>query len=91
MAEILTASDLNIEKDPATLPIIIVTKGKILNENMKIAKIDEDFIREQIKTVGINEIKDVLIMTINNIGKIYVQPRNGRFKTIETKHQGGNW
>ncbi|MGN0961504.1 MAG: DUF421 domain-containing protein, partial [Christensenellales bacterium] len=30
----LTANDLQIKKDPATLPIIIITKGKLLKGNM---------------------------------------------------------
>ena len=87
----LTASDLKIEKDPATLPIILVTKGKMLNENMKIANIDEEFIKQQVNTVGINNLKDILIMTINNSGKIYVQPKQGSFKVIESNYTGGNW
>ena len=87
----VTTSDLNIEKDQATLPIIIVTKGKALNDNMKLAGIDENFVKEQALKVGISNIKDILIMTINNLGKIYIQPRNGSFKTIESNHTGGRW
>ena len=87
----LTASDLQIEKDEATLPIIIVTKGKVIKENTKLANIDENFILEQAGKVGIKNIKDILIMTINNLGKIYIQPRNGSFSSIESNHTGGNW
>ena len=87
----LTASDINLKKEQATLPIIIVTKGKMLNENMKIANIDEAFIKENISKVGISQLKDVLIMTINNLGKIYVQPKAGSFKTIDTNYTGGHW
>lgn len=87
----LTANDIGLEKEPATLPIIIVTKGKILKENLQLANIDEDFIKSNIKKVGIKDIKDVLILTINNNGKIYVQPRQGKFKTITTDYQGGSW
>ncbi|MBQ7351693.1 MAG: DUF421 domain-containing protein [Clostridia bacterium] len=87
----LTASDLKIEKDQATLPIIIVTKGKINKENMNLAKIDETFIKEQSKKAGVENIKDILIMTINNLGKIYLQPRHGKYTCIESNHTGGEW
>ena len=87
----LTASDLNIKKDQAALPIIIVTKGKLLNENMKLARVDKKFIEDNINKVGIDNIEDILILTINNNGKIYVQPKYGVFKTIETGYTGGNW
>lgn len=87
----LTASDLQIDKAPATLPIIIVNKGKFMLDNMKLAKINENFIKKQIEKVGIDNIKDIIILTINNTGKIYVQPKNGSFSCIETNHTGGNW
>ena len=87
----LTADDLQINKSEATLPIIIVTKGKIMKDNMALANINESFIQKNIKKVGIKNIKDVLIMTINNTGKIYVQPKKGSFSCIETNYTGGNW
>lgn len=87
----LTASDLNIKKEQATLPIIIITKGKTLTENMKLANIDNNFIYKHIKTVGIDNIKDILILTLNNNGKIYVQPKCGAFRTIDTGYTGGDW
>ena len=87
----ITASDLKVEKEQSTLPIILITKGKILRENMKLASVDEEFIKKEIIKVGIDNLKDILILTINNNGKIYVQPRNGVFKTIETGFTGGNW
>ena len=71
--------------------MIIVSKGKIVNENIKVAKIDEKFITEQISKVGIKSIKDLLILTINNSGKLYIQPKKGKFTTLETNYQGGNW
>lgn len=87
----ITANDLNLKKEPSTLPMIIVSKGKIVSENIKIAKINEQFITEQIYKVGIKSIKDLLILTINNSGKLYIQPKKGKFTTLETDYQGGNW
>lgn len=87
----ITANDLKIEKDEATLPIIIVSKGKIMKENFEIANINENFIKKHINKVGIKSIKDILIMTINNVGKIYVQPKVGKFETIDTNYKGGQW
>jgi len=87
----LTANDMNIQKDQASLPMMIVTKGKILKENLKLANIDEDFISQEVSKVGINSIKDVMLLTLNNTGKIYVQPKNGKFSTIQSNYNGGNW
>lgn len=87
----LTANDMKIPKDNATLPMIIVSKGKIMNENMQLANINEHFLTKHIKKVGIKSIKDIMILTMNNNGKIYVQPKQGKFEVIETNYQGGNW
>lgn len=87
----LTANDIHLEKDQATLPMIIVSKGKIMNENLKLAKIDENFLLENIKKVGFNSLKEILILTFNNEGKIYVQGKKGKFQTIDTNYSGGAW
>lgn len=87
----LTANDIHLEKDPATLPMIIVSKGKIMNENLKLAKIDEKFLLDNIKKVGFNSLKDILLLTFNNEGKIYVQGKKGKFQTIDTNYSGGAW
>ena len=87
----LTASDIGIQKENATLPIILVTKGKLMDENLKLANIDEKFLIDNLSKVGINSIKNILILTINNNGKIYVQENERTFTTIETNYQGGAW
>ena len=87
----LTANDLNLPKDPSTLPMIIVSKGKVIKENISIAKIDEDFITKHINKVGIKSIKDVLILTLNNEGKLYVQPKKGKFQSLDSEYSGGDW
>ena len=87
----ITANDLKIEKEEATLPIIIVTKGKINKENLNLAGVSEDFLTKEINKIGIKSLKDVMFLTINNLGKIYVQPQNGSFSTIESNFNGGKW
>lgn len=87
----VTPSDLNIEKEPASLPMIIVTKGQIQKDNLIKAGINENFIDKNLKKNGMPSIKDILILTMNNNGKMYVQPKTGSFKTIETNYKGGQW
>jgi len=86
----ITAEDMKIEKQQASLPVIIVNKGKINKENLLLAQINEKFLLENIKQIGINSIKDILILTIDNYGKIYVQPLSGKFQTIETNYSKGD-
>lgn len=87
----ITANDLGIKKEEATLPMILVSKGKVLKSNMQLAKINENFLTQQIQKIGIKSLKDILILTFNNNGKIYVQPISGKFEVIETNNSGGTW
>lgn len=87
----LTAEDLKLKKDPATLPIIIVSKGKIIKDNAEIAKINENFILKHCQKIGIGNIKDILLLTLNNNGKMYIQPKKGKFLCLETNYTGGDW
>ena len=87
----VTPSDLQIEKEPASLPMIIVTKGKVIQDNIIKAGINENFLNKHLKKNGYKSIKEILILTLNNNGKMYVQPKVGSFTTIETNYKGGQW
>lgn len=89
----LTATDFKIKKEESTLPIIIICDGKKIKENMKIAQIDDNFLYQQIKKAGAFKFKDVLIATIDNAGKMYIQAKDKKFVTFSVnKFKGGeNW
>lgn len=88
----LCATDFNIKKSKSTLPIMLICDGKIVKENLTLAKLSEEFLLENIKKAGAFKIKDVHILTIDNDGKIYVQPKNKPYTTFSTKFKGGdNW
>ena len=89
----LTATDFKIKKEESALPIMLVCDGRKIKENMQIAKIDENFLFTQIKKAGAFKIKDVMIATVDNNGKMYIQARNKKFVTLNIKHfKGGeNW
>lgn len=88
----VTANDLQIKKENASLPIILITNGKIMKENMRLAKIDEKFIKANLDKAGIKNIKDVIILTLDNNGKIYVQEKNNPFKSFDSNYnKGGQW
>lgn len=86
----LTASDVGIQKSEASLPIIIISKGKLLKNNSSMANIDEEFIAKSIKNTNAKSIKNIVLATINQQGKMYIQPYNGKFETIETNYRGDN-
>lgn len=88
----LTANDIKLEKEKASLPIIVFAEGKFIHENMNIAKIDEGFLNTKIENAGFKKLTEILLITLNTQGKMYIQPKNGSFVTIETEYKGeGKW
>lgn len=87
----LTANDMNIEKDESALPIIIVSKGKIVKENLTISKLQEEDIQNALEKANAGAIKDVMFATIDNNGKMYIQPYKKSYISFESGLSGGEW
>jgi len=85
----LTANDIGLKKDEASLPILIISKGKILESNAQMAEIDKSFLEKELESKN-KKIKDILFATINQQGKMYIQPFSGQFETLDTDYKGDN-
>ncbi len=87
----LNASSVGIKVENASLPIILISEGKVVKENMEIAQINNNFLVKQLGKVSL-KISDIFFISINTEGKMYIQPKTGEFKVIETNYQGdGKW
>lgn len=88
----ITTSDLQIKKEKPALPIMLVCDGTIIKENMQIAKVDDEFLQNNIKKAGAFKTKEVLLATIDNNGKMFIQAKNKKSVSIQTNFKGGeNW
>ena len=88
----LTAQDINLEKEQASLPVIIFSEGKVMQENLELAGIDSNFLQNEIQNAGFNNLSDIVLITLNNKGTMYIQPQNGNFVVRKTNYQGdGKW
>lgn len=87
----LTASDLKIKKEKSLLPLILISEGKIIKENLEVSQIEESFVLKQLKNNGIYDVKEVVIATIDNNGKMYLQAINSKYKCFQTNYKGGTW
>lgn len=87
----LNANNVGIKVENASLPIILISEGKVVKENMEIAQINNNFLIKQLGKVGL-KMSDIFFISINTEGKMYIQPKTGEFKVIETNYQGdGKW
>ena len=90
--ENVTREDLNIKTEQSALPITLVMDGKIMKENVTLAQIDEEFINSCLQKVDAKTLKDVIILTLDNNGEVFIQQKKGSAKTFETDFDGtGKW
>ena len=81
----VTNENLKIKVEPAVIPINVVSEGKVMKDNLKEAQVSEDFILDFLhKKIGDKaKIKDVLVMTIDKNGLVYLQMMKGESQTFE--------
>lgn len=70
-----TAAELGIPVVDTGLPVIVVSDGRILSENMKVRNLSEVWLQEQLAVRCVERIEDVFLMTVDEAGKVYLSKR----------------
>lgn len=78
-----TAKDVKVDNPPAKLPHVIISDGKIIKEEMKQIKIDDEMLSNILKYLEIKSIKELIILSIDSEGKTYYQKKGESFRIIE--------
>lgn len=68
----ITTGDLKIQTKDTGLMRDIIIDGKIMNQNLKLVNHDEEWVREQLKSQSVYEIKDVFYAGLNSEGTLYI-------------------
>ena len=89
--ENVTREDLKVKVSQSALPINIIMDGKKIEGNIKLAELSEDFILECLTKAGAKNIKDIILMTIDNNGEVFIQERNKEnYYVFNMDYQGGD-
>ena len=83
-----TIGDLKLDVEKTTIPINLINEGKIIKENLEIAKIDEIKIYEILKQANIKKVKDILLLTIDKSGKVYLQKFGEKYQSFNINPLG---
>ncbi len=84
----LTVGDMKIKADESALPISIVAEGKVMKENLKVAKLTPDDVKNLLKKAGINRVKDCLVLSVDKAGEVFAQAYNKKYTTFSTRPLG---
>lgn len=70
-----TASQLGLDAGPGGYPSIVVSDGRVLEANLRHAGRDRAWLTRQLKERGLEDTKNVFLMTVNNAGQVYFAPK----------------
>jgi len=69
----VTPSDLKIETNYEGISLNLIIDGRIDEENLTLAKVDHNWLMEQLLSQGYTSAKQVLYASINTSGEVYIQ------------------
>ncbi len=84
----LTVGDMQLQVEKSTIPINIINEGKIVKDNLGIAQIDERVISKILKKANIKRVKDVLLLTVDKSGLVYLQKYHEKYVTMKISPLG---
>ena len=74
-----------------SLPIILIQEGKIDKENIQRTGKDFAYFLDILKKQNCNNVKKVLVMTVDGNGKIYLQKTGEKYQTLQLNWQTPLW
>ena len=81
----VTVEDMQLETEKSAIPINIINEGKIVKDNLPIADINETDVKNILERAKIKKVKDVLILTVDKNGAVYIQKFNEKYQTMQLK------
>ena len=69
-------ADLDIETEYEGLPLILIVDGVVNRFNVKQAGVTDEWLAARIKERGIDSTTDVLVASLDTVGRLFVQRKN---------------
>ena len=89
-ADMPTRDDLKLSVERSVMPVNIIMDGKVMRENVNMTGIDDTFIQSCLYKAKVKSVKDVLLLTLDNSGKVFVQSKiTDGYTTFTTDFDGG--
>ena len=77
------------EEMQTSLPLVIIDNGKYDHKNLEITGLEQEFFDGILKAQGVKSVKEVLVLTVDGMGKMYLQVKKKKFKTFQEALPGG--
>ncbi len=74
----VTARQMGLRPRETGLPLIVVSDGRVLSENLAIRHLSEGWLLDQLRARGIADVGDVFLMTVDEQDRVYLAQREGK-------------
>ena len=73
----ITPSQMELETEEPGLPVILISDGRVLGNNLKLRGYEENWLLKQLNTHGLSSPQQVFLFTVDELGKTYCIPKGG--------------
>lgn len=77
------------EQMQTSLPLVIIDNGKFNGKNIAITGLEKQFFADILRERGVKREKDVLVLTADGEGKMYLQVKGKKFHTFRVSYPDG--
>ena len=74
-----------------SLPVVIIDEGKFDKKNLQLTKRDKGYYLDVLRGQGCDELKKVLVMTVDGNGKVYLQQKGQKYKVFHLQWEEKLW
>lgn len=67
----VTVRDMGLKVKEAGLPVIVVSDGRVLSHNLKTRNLSMRWVKEQMGSRGVQDIRQVFLMTVDEADNVY--------------------
>ena len=79
----IVCKDMDISNEKTELLGIIIIDGKVLHSNLHLMNKDEEWLNRKLVNEGIQDIKDILLCTLDKDEKVIIYKNNNTIKSLD--------
>ena len=79
------------EEMQSSLPILLIDEGKFDAKNLALTKKSKEYFLDILKKEGCRNEKQVLVMTVDGNGKVYLQKKGSAYRVLDLKWEEKIW
>ena len=79
------------DEAPASLPVLLICEGKFDAQNLRLTGRDKQYFLGKLGEHGFNELRKILVTTVDGDGNVYAQQQGKKYKTFSLDWEEKLW